>query len=116
MTSSVRSSRSLRIVGSVVLILISLSGVMIAASGIRLTYYLPPAPGSGGTATRHTTTFGPAIAATITTGVLALVVVAWLVWNVIRVPARWMWIGVTLLAVIAVVVGISASQLPRPTF
>ena len=116
MTSSVRSRRPLRIAGSAILILICLLGMMIAASGIQLTYYLPPAPGSGGEATRHTTTFGPAITATITTGVLAAAELTWLVWNVIKVPARWLWIVAALIAVIAIVVGLVATELPRPAF
>ncbi|QDP97150.1 hypothetical protein FOE78_15540 [Microlunatus elymi] len=116
MTSSARPHLPLRIAGSVVLILICLLGALIAASGIQLTYYLPPVNGSGGMATRHTTTFGPAIAATITVVIFALTEIVWLVWNLVSVPPRWFWIGAALIAVIAIIVGVSANELPRPSF
>jgi len=106
-------ARPLRLVLASAGVLLGLLSVLIAASQITLTYYLPS---PSGIASTHTTTFRPAIAATAVAVVMALILIGWLVRNLIGASRIWLWAIPVAALLISYAVTIAVTGMPRPSF
>lgn len=106
-------SRPLKIVLASLMLVAALLGLAGALSQIVLTYYLPTAQGS---ATEHTTFFGPAVVAAVVAGLLVVVLIVHLV-RALRSPQRgWEWAVAGVLAVVALALPVLVSTVQRPVF
>lgn len=90
-------------------------GLVVLATQITMTYYLPPTE-PGGPATPRTEVFRPAVVGVVITGVATLLELGWTAWNLVAHPPRRWWVAAAAVAVVAVVVGIVVSGMDRPTF
>lgn len=105
--------KPLRVVLAATGVLLALVAVVLGAAQITLTYYLPT---PGGHATKHTTTYGPAVAATAVAGLMAAVAVGWLVSNVVGAPRLWLWLVPIVAVLISYVVVAAVAGMDRPLF
>ncbi|WP_157683737.1 hypothetical protein [Microlunatus soli] len=107
--------KPLRIAASAVITLGCAAMVLLLASQTTMTYSLPPRT-SGGEASKHVTTFGPAVVGTGLVVALTVAAAGWLVWNVVRTPPSRLWPVAALLLIAAVVVQLVVAGMARPTF
>lgn len=77
------------------------------------THYSLPSPAG---VTRHTSVFGPGVAAVVLCAIVVLFSALWLVLAAIGRSARWMLVAIVGLLVLDVVVLIAVSVMARPSF
>ena len=108
-------AKPLRLVLASIASLLGLIAVIVAAQQITLSYLLPP-PTPGGEPTRHTATYGPAVAATVVAVLALLITIGWLVRNIIGAPRHWLWLIPVGALVIGYVVMFATLGMDRPVF
>jgi hypothetical protein len=106
-------AKPLRIVLASIGVLLALAAVLMAAAQSTVTYYLPT---PSGYATRHTTTYGPGVAATVVAVLMAFVTIGWLIATILRVAKLWLWAVPAAALIVSYVVAIVVGGLHRPTF
>ena len=107
-------SQPIRVVVASVLLAIAALGLTGVAGEISTTHYLPP--GDSGVATRHVTSFEPAIRGTVVASLAVIALLAHLVVVLRRRPARWMWVAAGACAMVAVGAYVVVATMDRPTF
>ncbi|MET0822470.1 MAG: hypothetical protein ABWY58_16015 [Aeromicrobium sp.] len=108
-------SQPLRIICASILLAIAAWGLVVVASQITTTYYLPP--GASGVATKHTAAFEPAVTGTVVASVAAIALLSHLVVVVLRrQAARWTWIAAAACTLVAVGAPVVVATLDRPVF
>ncbi|KAA1376264.1 hypothetical protein [Aeromicrobium fastidiosum] len=103
-----------RVVVAVILVAIAVCGLVVVASQIAVTYYLPP--GESGVATKHVSAFKPAIAGTVIASLAAIALLAHLVVVLRGRTARWMWFVATACALVSVGTPIIVATMDRPVY
>ncbi|MGD8193346.1 hypothetical protein ACEXQB_002485 [Herbiconiux sp. P18] len=103
-----------RLVVASVLLAVAVLGLVMAASQIGMTYYLPP--DDTGFASKHVAVFAPAVVGTVIAALAALSLLVHLVVVVRRAVPRSRWIAAGVITVVAAVVPVAISLADRPTF
>lgn len=107
-------SQPVRVVVASVLAAIGVGALVVVASQIDVTYYLPP--GDSGMATKHVSAFKPAVAATVVASLAVTTLLVHLVLVIRRRTAPWTWFTAAGCALLAAGAPVIVATLDRPVF